>query len=656
MQKSIKVERFYIIWMIFLSLIYYIPFVMPYADLLLDVSSVFGLFIILYKLIKKHIQVNNQLIILTIFIFSYLITIIVNGFLVNDFKILIYLIITFFIFFENNQNKSIFDITNILIFVISVIFAIISLILFFNKTLIVFHNNLTTDLGIIGLHPNHSLYGLIGNSNRLSWVSILSIFTSLTLLCKNKNKRIKYLFSANIVMQFIVIVFTNSRGGLVGIISFLSCYIFLHLLNNQKSLKKTIFISIISIFISIGGYAGIKVMEDVIFPDLTPNKMHEVYVNGFNISANTGSERSEGEKERTTMARVEAYTAGIKLFFDHPFWGTGKESIAKELSKYLPSNSLLASYNATTNLHSIYLTILVSSGLFGFIILLTFFIIVLRNIKKQFRFFNSDKILIIALLFSFLTINFFESELLYTRSFSCFIFWFYLGLLNKSTPKDISLIRYFINLLLPLYEYLKLTKFRVKWEIENKHNSTKVNNVFDINKVKIGRYTYGNLNVLTFGNKLESLTIGDFCSIANNVQFILGGNHNYSRISTFPFKVHIEGETSEASTKGPIIINDDVWIGQNVIILSGVTVGKGAILAAGSIVTKNVSPYSIYANGKEIKYRFEDKDLIKSLEGFDYNLVDEQFLQKNLSFFYHSITNKEDFVNIYNKIFEREWR
>ena len=62
----------------------------------------------------------------------------------------------------------------------------------------------------------------------------------------------------------------------------------------------------------------------------------------------------------------------------------------------------------------------------------------------------------------------------------------------------------------------------------------------------------------------------------------------------------------------PIIIEDDVWIGANAIILSGVTIGEGAIIGAGSVVTKNVEPYTIFAGNpaKKIKMRFTEDELL----------------------------------------------
>lgn len=169
-------------------------------------------------------------------------------------------------------------------------------------------------------------------------------------------------------------------------------------------------------------------------------------------------------------------------------------------------------------------------------------------------------------------------------------------------------------------------KFFIKvfWRKKNKHNNTWIGNICNkkfINFIKqggitVGKYTYGKLNVNYTCNANEKLIIGDYCSIATSCIFILGGEHDYRTVTTFPVVSKIGGFETEVLSKGMIRLEDEVWIGDNATILSGVTIGKGAIIAAGSVVTHNVAPYAIVGGNpaKLIKYRFSENVISKLMQ------------------------------------------
>lgn len=165
-----------------------------------------------------------------------------------------------------------------------------------------------------------------------------------------------------------------------------------------------------------------------------------------------------------------------------------------------------------------------------------------------------------------------------------------------------------------------------EWHRRNKHNHCEIQNYFNIDNVKIGNFTYGMINAHIYENEEEKLQIGSFCSIAENVHFVFA-EHNYKRFSTFPFDEFVLNGKENNPTKGAIIIEDDVWIGMNCTILSGVTIHRGAVIGAGSIVTKDIPPYAIYAGGDVIKYRFE-KSVIEKLMKIDYNKLTSELIQE----------------------------
>jgi len=132
-------------------------------------------------------------------------------------------------------------------------------------------------------------------------------------------------------------------------------------------------------------------------------------------------------------------------------------------------------------------------------------------------------------------------------------------------------------------------------------------------KYDIGEYTYGAPTIIDNG---EELRIGRFCSIAQGVTIVLGGEHGMDGASTYPLFYMFPGKNIQQPgkiSKGPINIGNDVWIGTNALILSGVTIGNGAVIAAGSVVTKDVPAYAVVGGvpARTIKMRFDDATITR---------------------------------------------
>ena len=187
---------------------------------------------------------------------------------------------------------------------------------------------------------------------------------------------------------------------------------------------------------------------------------------------------------------------------------------------------------------------------------------------------------------------------------------------------------------------IRLHKFRKEWRKKNQDNDTLPMNCFDINAVEVGRYTYGELHIYNF-NVGQKVSIGSFCSIAIDVMFVLNADHNPEHISTFPFHVDVLHDWEhEAISKGSIVIDDDVWIGYNATILSGVHIKQGAIVAAGAVVTKDVPPYAVVGGvpAKIIKFRFNPEQ-IKVLLNINYTKLTRDEVKKNIKSLY-KVVNK----------------
>lgn len=137
----------------------------------------------------------------------------------------------------------------------------------------------------------------------------------------------------------------------------------------------------------------------------------------------------------------------------------------------------------------------------------------------------------------------------------------------------------------------------------------------------IGDYTYGKPEILEWGEN-KKLYIGKYCSIASKVKIFLGGNHRIDWITTYPFNIinddfpNAINITGHPASKGDVVIGNDVWIGYGATILSGITIGDGAVIGAYTLVSKNVEPYTIVVGNPMVvvRKRFDEEVINKLLK------------------------------------------
>lgn len=147
-----------------------------------------------------------------------------------------------------------------------------------------------------------------------------------------------------------------------------------------------------------------------------------------------------------------------------------------------------------------------------------------------------------------------------------------------------------------------------------------INNIVSNPNIIIGDYTYYDdpedsenfeRNVLYhFPFIGDKLIIGKFCALAKGLKFIMNGaNHQMSGFSTYPFSIFGQGwervvpQMSDLPFKGDTVVGHDVWIGYNAVMMPGVTIGDGAIVAAEAIVTRDVPPYTIVGGNPAVPIR-----------------------------------------------------
>jgi virginiamycin A acetyltransferase len=200
------------------------------------------------------------------------------------------------------------------------------------------------------------------------------------------------------------------------------------------------------------------------------------------------------------------------------------------------------------------------------------------------------------------------------------------------------------------------SSFQKKWKAKNSHNFTSIGErLFPIGNVQVGHYSYGLLNIVSlYEQENEKLIIGNFVSIAPGVQFLMGVNHQMNTITSYPlYSRFVEYSKIDANSRGDIKIDDEVWIGTNSLIMSGISIGKGAIIAAGSIVTKDVPPYTIFGGNpaKLIKPRFSE-EIIQELMTFNLMDIKIENIKKNISLFYSEINSLDDIKRLKKEILE----
>lgn len=164
-------------------------------------------------------------------------------------------------------------------------------------------------------------------------------------------------------------------------------------------------------------------------------------------------------------------------------------------------------------------------------------------------------------------------------------------------------------------------------------------------RINVGKGSYFNGLSIYCWDESISISIGKYCSFADQISIIAGGEHDKDWVSTYPFidlwKMDELSHLKKPRFKGNINIGSDVWVGHGVTILSGVNIGDGAIIAAGSVVTKDIPPYSIFGGvpAKLIRYRF-DMETQKSLLKIKWWDWDEYKIRKNIS----DLCSVDDFI------------
>jgi virginiamycin A acetyltransferase len=193
-------------------------------------------------------------------------------------------------------------------------------------------------------------------------------------------------------------------------------------------------------------------------------------------------------------------------------------------------------------------------------------------------------------------------------------------------------------------------------------------NFIKATNISVGDYTYFDdrrygadkfeeYNVLyNYDFSKVKLIIGKFCAIAAETRFIMTGDHKLDAISTYPFPIFGNGWESafnvhDLPVKGDIIVGNDVWFGYDSLVMNGVTIGNGAIIASRAVVVKDVPAYSIVAGNpaRVVKMRFDEKTIerLQKIAWWDWNI---EKINKHLKLICHLDIDQLEKASLLDKI------
>jgi hypothetical protein len=166
----------------------------------------------------------------------------------------------------------------------------------------------------------------------------------------------------------------------------------------------------------------------------------------------------------------------------------------------------------------------------------------------------------------------------------------------------------------------------LKWALRRAHdavlgaNEAQQRRLLKSGRMTIGRHTYGVPIIKTYDLSNTRLVVGSYSALSEEAIGMLGGEHAVDRVTTYPLRMRLKlpgaGEDGIPVPTGDTVIGSDVWLTMRTFVRSGVTIGDGAIVAAGAVVNKDVPPYAIVGGNpaKVIRYRFTPEQIEALLE------------------------------------------
>lgn len=437
-------NEFYIkIAMIIITTLYCVPFFMAMMDELVNVILGYSALFVVYDLIRRRdILKTKNVVFAILYMASFSVTIWQQQFQAIDIKIAIYLFMQLLLFTycaaykKADEIKQEMHILFRVILGIGFIFEIVSLGMYFVGYFKVFTNDVMDMALIIGKHPNSSLYGIMGNSNWMSFYMVTCI--ALGIYERSYVTKAKRFITFTIILSILTLFLTNSRGGLIGLIVFACMYLLYSCftnINKRKVKYLTIPICAVLIFIS-NKYIGIS-------GNNISNGITSMIYDSETIKTTQKSKAGRNVEEQTesTSIRFELWKTGAKVIADNPVFGVGNAELPKNMYMHRTSDNKLAinSKILSANSHNIYIQVMILSGLLGFLLWMSYILsnllyVFIGFFKMKWNREDSRTIGILgSLIIAYLVINLVEADIFISRNFMSTIFWVIFGYLLCTT-------------------------------------------------------------------------------------------------------------------------------------------------------------------------------------------------------------------------------
>lgn len=433
-------NEFYIkLLMIVVTLLYCVPFLMVWMDELVNVILGYSAVFVLYDIIRRRDIVKTRHTIFAIlYLASFCVTMYLHNFQSVDIKIAIYLFMQLMLFTYCAAYKTKADIKEEMhllfriILCIGFVYSIVSLGMYFISFYKVYTNEVMDMALIIGKHPNSSLYGIMGNSNWMSFFMLTC--TALALYEMKYSTKWKKFDILMMIISILTLFLTNSRGGFIGFMVF--CCLYLLYSNHSNINKRKIKYLTIPIF-AIVLFLSNKYV--VLLGDTVSSAIGNVIYDSETIKKPQSSKggRNDQEQSESTSIRFELWKTGANVIKDNALFGVGNAELPKQMYMHRTSDNKLAINTKvlSANSHNIYIQVMLLSGFVGLLLWLSYilsnlFYVFIHYLKYKWSREDHRTIGILgSLLLSYMVINLVEADIFISRNFMSTLFWVIFGYL-----------------------------------------------------------------------------------------------------------------------------------------------------------------------------------------------------------------------------------